>query len=274
MACPAGLDRCVALFDYDGAGRALILALKYQNRRGVARPLGRAMAGLVVGPVDVVTWVPTTAKRRRERGYDQAKLLARQVARTLGVPCRGLLRRAPGAAQSMSSLADRRKGPSLSACRSGTASGPGAVLVVDDVLTTGASLAAAAVALRRAGARGVSGVTAAVTPLKVRRWGAENRSNDHSSSERGPVRMQVTEAQVQCSLAALEADEIDGTPAEAHHAHDQILPVGLIQQLTESSPIRIERLEEVRRRMETGEQPSAEDLAQRMVGRLVCDRLR
>ena len=86
--------------------------------------------------------------------------------------------------------------------------------------------------------------------------------------------MQVTESQVQCSLAALEADEIDGTPAEAHDAHDQVLPVGLVQQLTESSPIRNDRLEEVRRRMETGEQPSAEDLAQRMVGRLVCDRLR
>lgn len=274
MVCPPGLDRCASLFDYEGAGRALILALKYQNRRAAARPLGRAMAGLVVGPVDVVTWVPTTAKRRRERGYDQARLLARQVARTLGLPCRALLHRAPGVAQSMSSLVERRQGPGLSYRRSATASDPGIVLVVDDVLTTGASLAAAAVVLRRAGARGVSGVTAAVTPLKVGRSGAENRSNDQSSSERGPVRMQVTETQVQRSLAALKADEIDGVHADGHDAHDQALPVGLVQLLTESSPIRNDRMEEARRRMETGEQPSAEDLAQRMVGRLVCDRLR
>ena len=89
--------------------------------------------------------------------------------------------------------------------------------------------------------------------------------------------MQVTEAQVQRSLEALEAsdgDTLADGPADDFDAHPEELPAGLVEQLTESSAIRTDRLEEARRRLETGEQPSAEDLAQRMVGRLVCDRLR
>ena len=89
--------------------------------------------------------------------------------------------------------------------------------------------------------------------------------------------MQVTETQVQRSLEALEADDGDPAGAVATVAldiHPEELPVGLVERLAGSSPIRTDRLEEARRRLETGEQPSAEDLAQRMVGRLVCDRLR
>ena len=93
--------------------------------------------------------------------------------------------------------------------------------------------------------------------------------------------MQVTEVQVQRSLAALttEGDAHDGDassasgPLAAAPAPDEV-PIGLVAHLVESPPIRDDRLEEARRRLETGEQPSAEALAQRMVGRLVCDRLR
>ncbi len=90
--------------------------------------------------------------------------------------------------------------------------------------------------------------------------------------------MQVTETQVQRSLRALEADEGDGGAAvatvAAPDAPVESLPAGLVERLTGSSAIRTDRLEEARRRLESGEQPSAEALAQRMVGRLVCDRLR
>lgn len=89
--------------------------------------------------------------------------------------------------------------------------------------------------------------------------------------------MQVTETQVQRSLEALRADddaEVSPVQAEPVDAHRSDVPAGLVEQLTESPPIRSDRFEEARRRLETGEQPSAEDLAQHMVGRLVCDRLR
>lgn len=85
--------------------------------------------------------------------------------------------------------------------------------------------------------------------------------------------MQVTEVQVQRSLEALTA-EPDDAVIEGPDASPAGMPEGLVQQLVDGPAIRSDRLEEAKRRLETGEQPSAEDLAQRMVGRLVCDRLR
>ena len=93
--------------------------------------------------------------------------------------------------------------------------------------------------------------------------------------------MQVTELQVQRSLDALTTeaaagalDAADPSPDAAMENHAVQVPAGLLERLTESSPIRTDRTEEARRRLEQGEQPTAEALAQRMVGRLVCDRLR
>ena len=87
--------------------------------------------------------------------------------------------------------------------------------------------------------------------------------------------MQPTELQVQRSLQALrQAGEPDTTrPADTTGACDD-LPAGLVEKLRDSSTVRDDRLAEARERLERGDQPSAEDLAQRMVGRLVCDRLR
>src|SRR5215207_7118474 len=91
---PARAGPYPAVLAYEGDGRRLLHALKYRNGRAVAALLGAAMAGLVgVGRVDVVTWAPTSRSRRRSRGYDQAEVLARAVARCLALPCRALLRR-------------------------------------------------------------------------------------------------------------------------------------------------------------------------------------
>jgi len=84
--------------------------------------------------------------------------------------------------------------------------------------------------------------------------------------------MQVTEAQVQRSIEALTADA--GPCRSPGDARAGDVPAGLVERLTQSSAIRDDRLVEVRRRLARGDQPSAEALAQRMVGRLVCDRLR
>ncbi|MEZ5143894.1 MAG: hypothetical protein R2726_15445 [Acidimicrobiales bacterium] len=66
--CPGGLASCTALLRYAGAGRDLVTGLKYRNHRVALRPLAGAAADLVGFPVDVVTWPPTTAARRRRRG--------------------------------------------------------------------------------------------------------------------------------------------------------------------------------------------------------------
>ena len=172
LGVPPALDTCTALLAYEGVGRELVARLKYRNARAAAGFLAGAMAALVdPGAVDVVTWAPTTASRRRRRGFDQAALLARLVARRLGRPCRPLLTRPPGPPQTGRAAAARRLPLAFVARppRRGTDEGRrGArVLLVDDVVTTGATMTAAARALRAAGATDVHGLAAARTPLKL-----------------------------------------------------------------------------------------------------------
>jgi predicted amidophosphoribosyltransferase len=160
---PVGVDTCLALVIYEGVGRELVARLKYRNARSSVPFLARAMAAMVAGggPFDVVTWAPTTAARRRERGFDQAELLARAVARRLGgTPCRALLLRPPGNPQTGQPLDVRRAGPAFHPARPA----PARVLLVDDVVTSGATMSAAARALRSAGARHVDAVAVARTP--------------------------------------------------------------------------------------------------------------
>jgi hypothetical protein len=85
--------------------------------------------------------------------------------------------------------------------------------------------------------------------------------------------MQPTELQVQRSLEALQQADLDTTDTrDGHGAGD--LPNDVLERLSEQPAVRPDRLAEARQRLADGEQPSAEALAQRMVGRLVCDRLR
>jgi predicted amidophosphoribosyltransferase len=159
----------VSPFAYEGPLRELVARLKYRNERSglgwVSRVVAasvRAAAGAGAGAaqLDAVTWPPTACARARRRGFDQAEHLARAVARELGLPARSLLRRRPGPAQTGRSRADRARGPVFVAR---TAVPGGRLLVVDDVATTGATLAGAAAALRQAGARQVEGARVGIT---------------------------------------------------------------------------------------------------------------
>jgi len=178
---PPGFDACWSLFTYHGPTKHLIAALKYRHHRDAFALLGSAMADLLPPAqrrtAQVVTWAPTTAVRRRQRGYDQAEQLARAVAERLDRPCRPMLRRSAGDAQTGRSRAQRLDGAAFSAVGVDTSGSPGAsarsagapsaraqsVLVVDDVRTTGATLVAAADALTGAGVDHLMAVTLAVT---------------------------------------------------------------------------------------------------------------
>jgi len=170
---PPGLDVWVAPFAYAGVAREVVARVKYRNVRAVVPWLAASMCD-ALGDAEprnaIVTWAPTTARRRRDRGFDPAELLARAVARRLRAPCRVLVRRVAGPPQTGLRASDRRVGPRFTpVARAGSARAvpgatPRAVVLVDDVATTGATLAAAASALRTAGATHVVGLTAARTP--------------------------------------------------------------------------------------------------------------
>lgn len=152
----------IAALPFEGVARQVVHGLKYRNRRQVARQLARLMVRRVnIGQVDLVTWAPTSGARARSRGYDQAELLARAVAAELGVPCRRMLYRSHGATQTGHSRAQRLHGPTFRA-RAGRVRLR--VLLVDDVVTTGATLTAARDALLLAGVGTVQCLAAAATP--------------------------------------------------------------------------------------------------------------
>jgi ComF family protein len=152
----------IAALSYRGTGKQLVAGLKFRNRRHAAHSLAELLAArLATVQVDVVTWAPTSARRRRSRGYDQAELVARALARRLGLPCRRLLRRVPGPPQTGRSRSQRLAGPAFVARPSRR---PLRVLLIDDVVTTGATLASAGRALRAAGASHVVLAAAAATP--------------------------------------------------------------------------------------------------------------
>ena len=162
---PPHVDSCLALLAYEGVGRELVARLKYRNARSSLPFLADRLATLVTAAVDVVTWAPTTAVRRRQRGFDQAELLARALARRLRVPCRPLLARPPGRSQTGQPLDVRRAGPTFHPSRPS----PSRVLLVDDVVTSGATVSAAARTLKAAGADQVHVVAAARTAPGRRR---------------------------------------------------------------------------------------------------------
>lgn len=158
LAVSCGLDSLEVGWDFAGVGRSVVMALK---RRGSWWWLPWAAARLCPAPnsVDVLAWVPTTRRRRRLRGADQAELLARACARRLGLVAAAALV-PPRRAQHGGTRHDRLRRAPYRVRRRAAVAGL-RVLLVDDVVTTGASMRAAAAALRAAGATEVHGVVLA-----------------------------------------------------------------------------------------------------------------
>jgi ComF family protein len=169
---PAPLLQLEWCASFSGVVRRALHELKYAGEQRLAVPLGEALARRwhnAGAGGDVLVPVPVHAERRRRRGYDQAELIARVAAASLGLPCAPILGRVRATtAQFDLDRATRAVNVRGAFALRGGAGAHGArplegrwMVLVDDVVTTGATLSACAVPLLEAGALGVSAVAVA-----------------------------------------------------------------------------------------------------------------
>ena len=159
-----GLDSMHVGWIYDQTVRQAIHTLKYRRRRRMAEALGDALATrLAAPPADALVPVPLHAGRLAERGFNQAEELARRLSQRWGLPicATGLERGRDTGHQARLNRAERQTNVAGAFVWCGPNAPPARVVLVDDVLTTGATLAACAAGLRAAGTREVRAVALA-----------------------------------------------------------------------------------------------------------------
>jgi ComF family protein len=164
LAHPPAYDHICAPFIYGFPVDALVQALKYRGVLAIAPVLGSAIAHALDERPDVVIPMPLAAARLRERGFNQAQEIARHVARISGIPllpraCRKVRDTAPQAALPWHAREKNMRRAFV--CDEDL--GGRHVAIVDDVMTTGATLNELARNLKRAGAARVTGLVAART---------------------------------------------------------------------------------------------------------------
>jgi predicted amidophosphoribosyltransferase len=145
-----------AAVGYDEAARRFVHAWKERGLRGLAAEAAELVVERLPPPeVDALTFVPSDRSRRLERGHNPAERLALELAQRWELPCLPLLDRTRGGRQRGSSVTERK---SVRGAFRARGPAPRRVAVIDDVYTTGATAAAAASALRKAGARRVEAI--------------------------------------------------------------------------------------------------------------------
>jgi ComF family protein len=153
------VDRVVAAWEYDDIARSLVLALKLRGRREAARHLAAGMAERIWtagSDVDALVWIPGRRADIRRRGFDHATAIAQELSSLLGIPSRpALLRTGDRTDQTGLGAKQRRANLAGAFIAAGV---PPRVAIVDDVMTTGATLGEAGRTLRRAGAAYIEGV--------------------------------------------------------------------------------------------------------------------
>ena len=165
-------DRSYSVFEYSGLAKEMVWNLKYENKKYLAKTMANFLAEKIVFEnikFDTLTCVPTTKHNVKKRGYNQAQMLASSLAKLIGAEADFsiLYRVKENSSQVELSAADRAKNIENSFIVQNKAAVKGkTVLVVDDVLTTGATMSECAKMLKRAGANKVIGLTFANTTRK------------------------------------------------------------------------------------------------------------
>ena len=161
--CIAGVVGARQAGSYSGPVPALVTAFKDHRRRALADPLAAVMRAALAPPPPgaVLVPIPLTRSRLSDRGFNQAALLAGHLARSWGLPVRECLTRDDSAPSQRGSAARARRTQVRTAFHSFSGRPPLHAVLVDDVVTTGATLSAAARALRGAGCARVGAVALA-----------------------------------------------------------------------------------------------------------------
>lgn len=163
-----GCELCLSPLHYQDGVRDGVHRYKFQGGASYAKLFGELMSQCLAdrrdGPIDLITWTPLHPSSKKRRGYDQAELLAHRVGELSGIAAAPTLEkiRSTGVQSRLHSAAERRAnvegayralpGLDLTGKR---------VALVDDVLTTGSTMAECAACLRGAGAEAVTGLTLA-----------------------------------------------------------------------------------------------------------------
>lgn len=156
---------CRAPERYDGAFRKTLHSLKFRDETSLAAPIAKRMYAVLDTsvPLDCIVPVPLSAKRLKKRGYNQSALLAEALSKSAGIPVRpGLKKIRENLAQHTLSAEEREK--NVRAVYKGTDVEGMRVLLLDDIVTTGATARACAAALYTAGAEYVECICAGIVP--------------------------------------------------------------------------------------------------------------
>ena len=158
-------DRALSLGPYEGAWGELVRSLKFDREPAVARFLSARMANFLhtedpFGDVDIITYVPMTRHAMRARGFNQAKLLARGLAKHIHRPMAQLLAK-ESETQPQARLSARARRENLRGAFRTIRSVSGKVLLVDDIFTTGSTVEECAHVLKSGGCEEVFVLTVA-----------------------------------------------------------------------------------------------------------------
>lgn len=171
---PENCSAAVSLFAFNGPAQQGIYSMKDGHGRGFAAYSAELLAEKLKGcGAEIITCVPLSRRRKAERGWDQAQIIALELSKAMNVPCDfSLLARRNPKKEQHDLHADERRQAAMQQYH--TANRPGNIegkhiIITDDVLTTGATLSRCAGLLHTLGAAEVIAVTLCRTELKSKR---------------------------------------------------------------------------------------------------------
>ena len=155
--CKTDFNRAWVVNDRNGALQRLIGLYKFERAKSAYRELGDLLINILpdLPAGTIVVPIPTTPARIRERGYDHMLLIAKYVARSKGLECRQLIKRQTDSKQRQMNARQRQAQAKAAFCVEASINPETTYLIIDDVITTGATIKYAARSLKKAGAKNI-----------------------------------------------------------------------------------------------------------------------